>query len=401
MTPRKRVRMAFLFALFALFAISTVKPATVRAETTQGRSIQAVVTRVFGLAHLEPSSTSAPRQLQPFQALNADDTLRVKQGYVVLVCSDDQVVRLTAPKIWRLSAERCRLDGEPFPGLYDDLGPRLGRSSSLELAAVVEGGVRGQHEIREILLSPRDSAVAIPRPKLEWRQIESAKQYQIEIPGLGAEVWLAAEAVSCGANAEWSGLPVCQLPFPEGFSDLKPGQKVYPRIGYLQGLSGLPQHEDYRSTLMLLPPADNLAVEASVAALASLPSGERDALAGAIYAAAGLRSTAIQAYRRALTVEPTPEDRLSLGQLYEKSGLLSFAETEFVATLAMPNVPEVVTAAAAWGLARIAYFDGKFAESLGRAREAAALFRTLGWKEEETAANDLALRAEERAGAGR
>lgn len=376
----------------AALAVLSILGASSICASPQSSRLTALVTRVSGAAEIEPPAPAAPRPLRQFQMLTDDEPLRIRQGTVTVVCSDDRVLRLVAPKNWRLSKSGCQ-EGALVPGLFRELAPRLSRSSRHELAVVVEGGVRGDEATREILLSPRRTAVTTPRPNLIWRRIEGAEHYQIEIPGLGDEVWLAAEEVACADHPEWPGLEVCEAPLPDSFEDLVPGQVVYPKIGFLKGLAGQPQQEDFVASLELLPTATARAVERRVAALAGLAPAERHALAGMVYAKAGLRALAIREYRQALAADAASEDRHHLGQLYLGSGLLSHAERELKAVLAAPETTDGIRAAATWGLARIAFAEDQLPLARERAQAAALLFRAAGSLEEAAGADDLALRA--------
>jgi hypothetical protein len=355
-------------------------------------AVTAVVSRVMGKARM---ASRGEEPVEPFQALTGGETLRVEHGYVVLVCSTDHVVRLAGEQSWRLSADRCRADGQRVPGMYGEVAPRFGRKIERDGAPIAEAGVRGDPG-KEILLAPRNTAVATPRPKLLWRRMTDAKYYQIEIPGLGEAVWLPAAEVACGVHADWPGIEVCQAELPASLADLVVGQVVYPAIGYQLGLAGLPLQERYRGAVRLLPRSELKAVRSRIEALSGLPAGTREALAGEVYAAAGLRADAIEAYRCSLAAEPAPEARARLGRLYLEADLPSFAKQELFAALAEPLAAGSVKAASLWDLAQIAYVRKEFAEAQELALRAAALFQTLGWAQEEAAAKSLAIRSGER-----
>jgi hypothetical protein len=388
-----RSRRLGIGGILLVFATVSAEREARAADPPAGTSaVTAVVARVMGKARM---ASRGEEPVEPFQALTGGETLRVEHGYVVLVCSTDHVVRLAGEQSWRLSADRCRADGRWVPRIYGEVAPRFGRKIERGGAPIAEAEVRGDPG-KEILLAPRNTAVATPRPKLLWRRMADAKQYQIEIPGLGEAVWLPAAEAACGAHADWPGIEVCQAELPAGLADLMVGRVVYPAIGYQRGLAGLPLQERYKGAVRLLPPSELEAVRIRIDALSGLPAGTREALASEVFAAAGLRADAIEAYRRSLAAEPAPEARARLGRLYLEADLPSFAKQELLAALAEPLAAGSVKAAALWGLAQIAYAGKEFAEAQALALKAAALFQTLGWTQEEAAAKSLATRSGER-----
>jgi hypothetical protein len=392
---RRLPQIWFALPLFAAVVFGAENRPTFLPAAVSGHPVTALVSRVLGTAR-RYSSPQAP--IEPFEILSGGETLRVDQGYVLLICSTDHVVRVSGPKTWQLSADRCRADGTLVQGIYAIVSPRLDGSSALGGAAVIEAGVRNHQGVDEILLAPRNTAVATPRPKLLWRQITGATQYQIEVPGLGGAIWLPAAEVACGAHADWPGIQVCESAFPAGLSNLQVGQVVYPMIGYLRGLSGLPIQESYKGAVQLLPPSEIQSIDRRIAALSGLPGGQREALTGDLYSAAGLRAAAIEAYRRSLAVESAPESRVQLGRLYIETELPSFAAKELRAALAAPLSTESVKAAASWFLAQLAYSGEEFEEAEALALQAAVLFQRLNWKEGEAAAKSLATHPRERKG---
>jgi hypothetical protein len=352
-----------------------------------------LLTQVDGAVQLAgPGVTDLPLA-SLWQVIRAKVTVRVPEGGAVsIVCSNLRFVRLRGPASWSLTEKSCLAGKELTPGEYALVAPAAGHfkvvSGLLSLEREIRGS-DGDDPLAPLLLSPRNTVLRSPRPTVSWLRLPAAVEYRVEWSGrrAGYDTRLVAGDVAC------DGADVCSLPWPPDRLDLAPDETFFLRVAARSGIWHWTDRVEVRTPRVSAAQF----LEGRLRDLKSLglEGPALDTARAGLLAQGELYADAAEAYRRALAAAPTPELRVTLGDVYLAMGLLQFAE-QCYREAARNGVP-AVQAASAFGLGRIDYARAHYREAAMAFRQAGALYAGQKLGEEETAARQAAERATARA----
>jgi hypothetical protein len=360
----------------------------------------AVLTRIQGQVTLSSETRTRFRSVRPAaqrQVLRQGEIVHVPAGaQVTLICSTETLVSLTGPCNWVLDATACGR-GLPLPeSSYRNLtafaGRILPRSGDLLLeleSRYVDVG------LGPILLSPRNTAVMNPSPRLVWTRVPDAVEYEVVLRGpVETSIRVAADDVHCGpGSAPWQGFEVCSWAPSGTWPALEPGKPLTLKLGSRPTLAASLRLVPEPYELRLVPANELRSVQERLRQIAALPldQASRLLLAARAYAQGGLHDDAIAAYDEALQAQAVPDVRVALGDLYLTVGLPALADREYRQALAGAPDP-AVQAAAELGRGYVAYFRRRFDDAGAHFEHARELYL----------AADLAMAAEDaRAAAAR
>lgn len=362
-----------------------------------GETCTAVLTQLRGnvvvAAPAVPATEGAVRRevgpAWPGQVVaGSREVLVPPQGRAGLLCSTDHWVLLEGESRWRLTPEACRRGTPLPPGTYAREAPRAGRIVNVEGHLLMERRTRSNSEnpVLPTLLTPRDSAVLTGRPPLHWTQVPGAFDYVIERTG-ARPVSLPAGEVPCARHRGAVEEPICTVPYPAGMPELEPGETSYLRVGVRLGLGEDPRRPPEPSRVTRLPSAATCAVEKELGTLAGLaiPEAVRLQLQGALLAERGLWSAAIDALERSLALVPEAPVRVTLADLYLKTGLHRPAYRTYLQAARESDAP-AVQAAVEFGLGKLHSERLDRVTALRHLRRALAIYERLGLEAERAAA---------------
>jgi hypothetical protein len=307
---------------------------------------------------------------------------------------------LTGDSQLRLSEELCRGGSELPPGTYQGLVPRGGRMHSLHGTFVLERSTRAPESMETgapVLLSPRNTLVAGPRPRIVWTQVPGAEGYLLKMQGdRSFSIQLPATEVQC-LSATGEERRRCSVPYPASEPDLPPGAYVLLQVLARSGESAPWRGEQENLWLRRFSSEKAGLVVSSAREIADLPIGDaaRQLLKANLYAENEAYADAIELYCEFLAGSNTPEVRVTLADAYLAIGLLSMAERTYRETAGSDAGP-AARAAAELGLGYVESNRGRFDLALSHFRKAREIYTGLGLKEEssmaEKAAADAAAR---------
>lgn len=371
--------------------------AAAAAEPSPPGAPHGIVTQVQGAVEaVGPGVTGLPLA-SPWQVIRAGVTVRVpKGGSAGIVCSNRRFVHLRGPAAWSLTEPACLAGKELTPAEYSLIAPQGGRFKVVEGLLVLEREVRGgdgDDPLAPVVLSPRNTVLRSPRPKVFWSRVPAATEYEVQWTGRGAsshDLRLKAGEVVCSEALE--SLSFCSLSWPDDRPDLPPGETFFLRIAARGGIAE-PWHANDPVEVRTQGLAEAVALESRLRELESLglEGAALDAVQAGLLAQKGLYGDAVELYRRALAAAPTPELRITVADLEFAMGLHLLAEPRYRTALA-GDVPSV-RAAAAFGLGRIAYARGNYRDATAFFRQARELYSQLRLGEEEEAARQAAGKA--------
>lgn len=389
-----RLMLARFMAAFLLLA-----SAAAAAKQPPPVAFQGVITQIQGAVEVVGPGVSDLPLASPWQVIQAGVTIRIpKGGSAGIVCSNRRFVRLRGPAAWSLTEPACAAGKELTPAEYALTVPQGGRFKVVKGLLVLEREIRdadGDDPLAPVVLSPRSTVLRSPRPTLSWSRVPAATEYEVQWSGRGTDnhdLRLATVDVPCARALE--SLSICWLPWPEDQPDLPPGEVFFLRIAARGGVAE-PWHANDPVEVRTQRIVEAVALERQFRAVESLgfEGAALDVARAGLLAENGLYGDAVELYRGALGVSPTPELRVTIADVELVLGLHLLAEPRYREALAA-GVPSV-RAAAAFGLGRIAYTRGNFQDAAALFRQARELYSHLRLGEEEAAA----FQAEEKAAA--
>lgn len=383
-------------ALAAAFALGALVPAR-GAEpplTAVVADLSGKVTIVSGAEATVRGGPEALTDARRFRVLGRGDEVIVPEGAgLVLVCSDDRLVRLEGPVRRTVGPALCR-QGIEAPRGYSALAPVAGRvrirADGLRLLEKQVRTIEEEDPTVPVVLAPRRTAVREERPAIIWRGVERAVEYEIDVSGGDwTSIRLDRSEVACAPTPD--GLvdgAVCTMPWLPGQPGLPPGQVAFLTVRARTSLVGPWRAAPEASRFSRLPVRDAEAVESRLVALSSLPEGAaRHLLEAGAFADSGLLAEASRAYREALAAGAPPEASVALGDVYQMMDLLRPAARRYQKAMAASEDPAVHAAAElGLGLVERARRSPAARSHFERARD---LYRASGFIEEAAEAERL------------
>jgi tetratricopeptide (TPR) repeat protein len=338
-----------------------------------------------GRAEIRPIRIASQRQV-----IRRGEIVHVPAGaQVTLICSTETLVSLTGRRDWIFDATACER-GRPLPeGSYRSLASYAGRILPKNGTLLLELETRnGDEAVGPVLLSPRNTAVMDPYPRLVWTQVPDAIEYEIQLRGpVGTSIRLAAD---CGpGTGPWHDLDVCTWAPSGKWPALEPEKPVVLKLGSRSVLAAPVRQAREAYEIHLLSVSDQHHLQEKLQQIAALPVDptSRLLLTAGAYAQSELYADAIVSYEEALRAQEIPEARVTLGDLYLDKGLTALAEREY---RQVGTHDPAAQAAAELGLGSVAYFRKLFSEARTHFERARDLYTTLG----------LAVEAEDARAAG-
>lgn len=372
-----------------------------RVAAQKPADLTAVLTQIEGQVTLSSQGRGdfrSVRRAARRQVIRQGEAVHVPAGaQVALVCSTERLVSLTGPGDWILDAAVCGR-GLPLPGnSYRNLASYAGRILPRNGALLLELETRNvEVGPGPVLLSPRNTAVMDPCPRLVWTQVPDAAEYEIELRGpVATSIRLAAADLHCGhGSGPWHDLEVCSWTPSARWPAPRPEQPVFLKFGSRQASKAALRQVREVYEIHLLSADDQRGVREDLRQIASLPvdQASRLLLTAGVYARGGLYADAIAAYDEALQAQEMPEARVTLGDLYLTVGLIVLADREYRQVLAGTPEP-AARAAAELGLGQAACFRKLFGEARAHFERARELYAKLGLAAEAADARAAAARA--------
>jgi hypothetical protein len=374
----------------------------VQGTAQKSPDLTALLTQVEGSVTLSSAGRADFRSVRiaaQRQVIRRGEIVHVPAGArVTLICSTETLVSLTGPRDWIFDATACER-GRPLPeSSYRNLAAYAGRILPKNGALLLELETRnGDEALGPVLLSPRNTAVITPYPRLVWTQVPGAIEYEIQLRGpVGTSIRLAADSLHCGRGTGlWHDLDVCSW-VPSGpWPALEPEKPILLRIGSRQALAAPLRQAREAYQIHLLSVSDQHNVQESLRQIAALPvdPASRLLLTAGAYAQSGLYADAIATYEEVLEAQDIPEARVTLGDLYLDNGLTALAEREYRQVLAGAPDP-AAQAAADLGLGSVAYFRKVFSDAQAHFERARDLYSALGLSMEAEEARAAAARTQ-------
>jgi hypothetical protein len=388
-----RVRFAsFLLGLIA----AAVAGAVPLIAAPSADELTALFTQVDGAVQVAGSGVRGDPLATPWQVIRSGVAVRLPKGATAgIVCSSRRFVRLRGPLSWTLSGAACAAGKELTPGEYAIVAPQAGRFKVVDGLQTLEREIRGGDggdPLTPLLLAPRNTVLRSPRPTVSWQRLPGAVEYRVEWTGhsTGYETRLNGGDLSCKGDRDGGNL--CSLPWPADRPDLAPDEIFFLRIAAHGGLAE-PWHwtEAVEVHTQKVSAAETLEGRLRDLSNLGLAGPALDTARAGLLAQGGLYADAAEAYRRALTAAPTPELRVTLGDVYLTMGLFALAEPRY-REAAKDGGPSV-QAAAAFGIGRIEYARAHYREAAMDFRQAQKLYGEQASGEEEAAARRAAERA--------
>jgi tetratricopeptide (TPR) repeat protein len=236
---------------------------------------------------------------------------------------------------------------------------------TVTLAPAATRAVRAHVGQVPILIGPRNTAIATPRPTWHWGAATDAETYRLSV-------------VNAVSGERWEvETTTTELTYPDDAPSLMPDTTYLTRLE-TKGPDD-PVDESY---FFLLDPASRDEVKAAEEAIRalSLDRDTRSFLLVRLYQDRGLWETAI-GQLKSLTDEVTdPELGIQLGNLYFQVGLYSRAEASYQAALVAAQQAEapMTQAGALVGLGRVADAFNEKEAAIEHFQSAEALYRAAG-----------------------
>jgi hypothetical protein len=356
-----------------------------------------IITQMNGAVQATGPGVQGLPRASPWQVLRAGVTVQVPADAAAgIVCSNRRFVRIQGPATWLLTEPACAAGKELTPSEYALVAPQGGRFKVVEGLLTLEREMRsgdGDDPLAPLVLSPRNTVLRSPRPKVFWTRVPSVTEYEIRWSGRGAsgrDILLKAGEVAC--VEEWRGLSVCSLPWPEERHNLPPRESFLLSIAARDGISA-PWHANDPVEARTQEIAQALALESELRDLGrlGLENSALEVARAGLLAERGLYADAAELYRQAIAAAPFPELQITVADLDLAMGLHLLAEPRYREALA-DGIPSV-RAAAAFGVGRVAYARGNYQESASFFRQARDLYLEGGLGEEEAAARKAMERA--------
>jgi tetratricopeptide (TPR) repeat protein len=217
-----------------------------------------------------------------------------------------------------------------------------------------------------LLVFPRNTRIAEPRPTFRWTAVGGTTVYHLEV----------VHAIS---GAQWyTETAATELTYPPEVPALEPD------VTYLVEVSAEPSaaQEDERTWFALLGKGarDELMTAVEAIRVGGVSPPTERYLLGQLYDDYQLWGAAIDELETLAASEPQASLYQQLGDLYFQTGLYSFAKDRYQAALDAATAAGDRTgeAAAYVGLGRVADAYGQYAEAITHLERAEALYRELG-----------------------
>jgi hypothetical protein len=378
-----------------------------RGVAQEPADLTAVLTQIEGQVTLSSESRAEFSSVRPAaqrQVIRRGERIHVPAGaQVTLICSLERLVSLAGPQDWVLDEATCGrgrlLPEASYRSSTSYAGRILPRNGALLLELETRSVDVGPGPF---LLSPRNTAMMEPRPRLVWTQVSDAAEYEITLRGaVETSIRLAADDLHCGrGSGPWHDLDVCSWAPSGQWPALEPENPVFLSFGSRQSLAAPWRQAPAGYEIHLLSVNDQRKVQESLRRIDALPmdKASRLLLTAGAYAQGGLYADAIATYDEALQAQEIPEVRVTLGDLYLTNGLIALAEREYRQIPAGAPDP-AAQAAAELGLGYAAYFRNRFSEARAHFECAGALYDSLGLPVEAEAARAAAACARRGSGA--
>lgn len=372
------------------------------AGATSASGLTGILTQVDGAVQLAGPGVSGSPLASLWQVIRSGVTVRLPEAAAAgIVCSNRRFVHLRGPASWSLTEAACAAGKELTPGEYSLVAPQAGRFKVVSGLLTLERGIRGVEGVdplAPLLLSPRNTVLRSPRPTVSWLRLPAAVEYRVKWSGRGADYDVRLSAADVACTADRDGVNVCSLPWPPDRPDLIPDETFLLSAAARAGPDD-PWHpwhwtDPVEVRTQRISAAETLEGRLRDLGSLGLEGPALDIAQAGLLAQEGLYADAAEAYRRVLVVSPTPELRVTLGDVYLVMGLFQFAELSY-REAARDGGPSV-QAASVFGLGRIEYARAHYREAAMDFRQALDLYAGQRLVEEETAARQAAKRATDR-----
>ena len=240
--------------------------------------VTAALTRIEGQVTLAAAGRAEFRSVRlaaPHQVLHRGEAVHVPAGaQATLICSTETLVSLKGPRDWALDASTCG-QGRPLPeGSYRNLTAYAGRMLPRNGALLLELETRNVDVgPGPLLLSPRNTAVMEPSPRLVWTRVPDAGEYEVEIRGtVRTVIRLAADGLPCGpGSGPWRGLEICTWSPSARWPALEPDGTFVLKLGSRQTSRAPSRPAAEVDTIHLLSALDQRRVREEVLQIEALP----------------------------------------------------------------------------------------------------------------------------------
>jgi hypothetical protein len=373
---------------FVLTGALLLAARTAMARPAKPVELTGILTQIAGAVQLAGPGIGAVPLASPWQVLRRGVTIRIPEGGAAgVVCSNRRFVRLQGPRSWPLDEAACAAGRLLEVADYSLLATQAGRFSVVHGLMVLERDMRegdGDDPWAPLVLSPRNTVVQESRPAVSWLRVPQATEYQVEWNGTGASGFtkrLDASAAACALRSD--GLDVCSLPWPAERSGLPWGGTFFLKISARGGIVE-PWHANDSVAVTTLTAACKLEARLQHLSVLGLEGGALESARAGVLAREGLYGDAAEAYRRALSMAPSAELRVTLADVDLAMGLDRLALPLYRRALEADEL--AVRAAAAFGLGRLLYSRHHYQEAIAELSQARDLYAGLRLNEEEAAA---------------
>ena len=356
------------------------------APAAEPGALSAIFLRVEGKATVTSAGAAPAREIRPampLQRLEPGESIHVPAGSrVAVLCSTERLATLEGSAEWTLRADSCAR-GKKLPGgAYRNLSAESG---TLRSAGKTRVWLRNSRHVPAkipvpLVLSPRNSTIRQPQPRVFWTAIPGAQEYEIHWEGLGApaQTVKAAEA-GCGkGDGLWQGLDICSAPFPAD-RELEEGATAFLRVGGKVSLLGHIHREEKAISVRRLSARSAAALKAELEKVATAPADPlvRQLLEATPLSGRELWNEVLEHYELALSANEAPVLRVAAGDVLLAQESWDLAAAQY--RLALQAARELeVEAAAARGLGQVEYVYGRFSEAADFFEKALRIFESRG-----------------------
>lgn len=331
--------------------------------------ISARLTQIGGVVEILGAGVRGRPAASAWQVVQGGATVRVPaQGFAGVVCSNRRYLLLEGPVVWTLTAKSCDAGRLLTEAQYALVAPRAGRFEVVEGMMVVDRelrSVRGDNPFAPTVFSLRNGALPSLRPTLRWLAGQGAEEYLVEWQrDQATEHRFRLSAAEASCRREPDGLNLCSFPWPAEAPDLAQDAEYVLTVSARNPVS--PNwFADPPVEVRTPRPEDGAQLQAARNELRNAGLLGEDLLMAeaGLFASRGIYSEAVAIYRQLHAGTLSAELGVTLADLYLVTGLDSLAEPLYQGALAGGAVP--VRAAAAFGLARIAYERQSYCEATG------------------------------------
>lgn len=216
-----------------------------------------------------------------------------------------------------------------------------------------------------VLIFPRNTLIAEPRPTFRWTTVEGTTAYHLRVVNaIGGAQWTTETAAT-------------ELTYPAGAPALEPDVTYLVQVGAEPGA----MQEEERTWFALLGDEARGELTAAVEAIraSGVSSPAERYLLGQLYSDYRLWGAAIDELEPLVAREPRAGLYRQLGDVYFESALYLFAEDRYRAALDAATAADdrAGAAAAHVGLGRVADAYGRYDEAIAHLEEARALYDEL------------------------